>query len=719
MLALFRSSLTFQMILATVLGIFAGLFLGDMCHVFAPWENAYIMILKITTIPYLICAVIHGIGRLATSSAKQILQKGLLFIAGVWVINICVIYMTVFLFPQSQGAVHASYSTAPPSTINFAEMLIPENVFYALSNNIVPAIVMFGLLLGIALMHLKEKQTVLSLLDTLVDAFTRMTGWISRITPVGTFLIIADRVGTIHLETVKQISTYLILYILCICLLVFWIIPRIVAMLTSIPASKWIKDLTPILVLAFTTNVVIVTLPFIIELIKRESEKLYKKDGIFQDQVQGIVSIIFNLPLGSLFISVFVFFISIFYHMPLSFMAQIQLFVTTFLTSLGAVGLGSWINSLNFLLDSLGLPLNAIDTYLTTLPFTAGFQSMVSVMEISSLALLIALACHGLIRWNWTTLVKKTATTLIPVAIFFFAFKSWILLPSISNPTKSICDLQIDTPVQVKVYTDTDLPPPRSGETFTRVLQSKILRVGYSPEMIPFSFQGSNKKLIGYDMSFAYTLAHDLQCDLELVPLHFEKLAEELNSGLYDVAMTGVSITESRLKTMCFSHPYLESRLVFIMRKKFSHTYTSLSDIIKNPHVKLIVRKGSSYETLASELVPADQIAVIDSYDEYVDQYPNDVLLRGEPQSIAWSLNYPNFTVVVPKSDIAQDSLGYAVALGSDQMLCYLNQWLLLKKNERFTQGQYDLWILGKTENATPPHRRWSIIRDVLGWNDN
>ncbi len=220
-------------------------------------------------------------------------------------------------------------------------------------------------------------------------------------------------------------------------------------------------------------------------------------------------------------------------------------------------------------------------------------------------------------------------------------------------------------------------------------------------------------------MSFAYTLAHDLQCDLELVPLHFEKLAEELNSGLYDVAMTGVSITESRLKTMCFSHPYLESRLVFVMRKKFSHTYTSLSDIIKNPHVKLIVRKGSSYETLASELVPADQIAVIDSYDEYVDQYPNDVLLRGEPQSIAWSLNYPNFTVVVPKSDIAQDSLGYAVALGSDQMLCYLNQWLLLKKNERFTQAQYDLWILGKTENATPPHRRWSIIRDVLGWNDN
>ncbi|HVX00903.1 MAG TPA: cation:dicarboxylase symporter family transporter, partial [Candidatus Babeliaceae bacterium] len=97
MLTFFRSSLTFQMVLATLLGILAGLFFGDLCSVFAPWENAYIMILKITTIPYLICAVIHGIGRLATSTAKQILQKGLLFIGGIWAINIALIYMTVFL----------------------------------------------------------------------------------------------------------------------------------------------------------------------------------------------------------------------------------------------------------------------------------------------------------------------------------------------------------------------------------------------------------------------------------------------------------------------------------------------------------------------------------------------------------------------------------------------------------------------------------------------
>ena len=720
MLALFRSSLTFQMILATLLGVLAGLFFGDLCHAFAPWEMAYIMILKITTIPYLICAVIHGIGRLATSTAKQIVQKGILFIGGIWVINITMIYITVFLFPRSQGLAHSAYSTLAPSSINFAELLIPDNIFYALSNNMIPAIVMFGVLLGIALMHLREKGTVLSFLDALVEALTRITSWISRITPIGTFLIIADRVGSIQLTTVKQISTYLILYILIICILVFWIVPRIVSMLTPISPGKWLRDLAPILLLAFTTNVVIVTLPFIIELIKREAERIYKKDGSFQDQVQGIVSIIFNLPLGSLFITVFVFFISIFYHMPLSLMSQLQLFVTTFLTSLGAVGLGSWINSLNFLLDSLGLPLNAIDTYLTTLPFTAGFQSLISVMEISSLSLLIALACHGLLKWEWKSVIRRSAITLIPIVIFIFAFKSWIMLPNISNPTLSICDLNIDIPVKVRVYTLQEPPPaPRTGDTFKRIIDSNVLRVGYSAEMIPFSFLGSNGKIIGYDMAFAHSLAHDLQCDLELIPVHFGHIAEELNTGLYDIAMTGVSITEKRLKQMCFSAAYSDAPIVFVMRKKFSHLYTSIAALLKNPQVKLVVRKGTSYETLARSLVPPEKIVLIDRYEDFVEQYPNDVLLRGQPQSISWSLNYPNFRTVIPHPGIGQDSLGYAVAQGSDRMLCYLNQWLALKKNEYFTENQYDLWILGKTDTTHTKGRRWSIIRDVLGWTDN
>ena len=331
------------------------------------------------------------------------------------------------------------------------------------------------------------------------------------------------------------------------------------------------------MLVAFTTNLVIVTLPFLIELIKQEAERYYRKEETLGDQIQGIVSVTFNLPLGSLFITVFIFFVALFYNTPLSGDSQVQLFLTTFLTSLGAIGLGSWINSLNFLLDSLGLPLVAVDTYLATLPFTAGVQSLVSVMEIASLSFLIALSCHGFLKWDWKKVAKQTAITLIPVLAFIMVFKNWIKLPPIANPAKGICELSLKPPVNARIYKHGEpLPPPRTGEPFDRIMSSKVLRVGYNPEAIPFCFHNEQGELVGYDIAFAYTLAKDLKCDLELIPMHLGSMAEELEQGIYDIAMSSVTINEQRLRKVCFSDPYLESRIAFGMRKKFKKKYTSL-----------------------------------------------------------------------------------------------------------------------------------------------
>jgi proton glutamate symport protein len=724
MITFFKRSLSFQMLIAALAGIFLGILLGDLCSVFEPWANAYIMILKVTTVPYLICAVMHGIGNLGYATAKNILRKGLLFISCMWAINIVFIYLTVYLFPKSKGLIVSSYSTVKPSTINFAELLIPENIFSALSNNLIPAVVVFGLLIGISLMHLKEKQPFMGVLDTLVNSLTTITGWISRITPIGTFLILADRVGTMQMATVKQIGTYLILYILGVSLLALWVIPRIVGMFTLIPAKQWLKSLSPLMLVAFTTNLVIVILPFLIELIKKEIDHYYRKDEAFKetlsDQVQGIVSVTFNMPLGSLFIAIFVFFVATFYNVPLTGDSQLQLFLTTFLTSLGAIGLGSWINSLNFLLDALGLPLTAIDTYLTTLPFTAGFQSMISVVEVASLSLIIALSCHGLLKWDWKKVSKQAVLILTPVFAFILIFKNWIHLPPIANPARGLCEMSIAQPINVKVYTSNEpAPPARTGEPLDRILTSKILRVGYNPEAIPFCFPNYQGELVGYDMAFAYALAKDLRCNLELIPMNLSLFSEQLKEGLYDVAMSSVTINEDRLRKAAFTNPYLESSIAFVMQKKYKRIYTSLASVIQDPHMKFVVRRGSAYEQLAKALIPNSKVVTIETYEDYTTLYPNDILIRGEFQQISWSLTHPEYTVVLPEPPISTDIFGYATAQGADKLLCYLNLWLELKKNERFTEQQYNVWMLGQTDISTTKPRRWSVIRNVFGWTEN
>lgn len=713
----FRLSLGLQMFIATFLGIFCGIFFGELCSVLGPWGTAYIMILKITTIPYLICAILHGVGKLSSTTAKSILKKGFFFITGAWAINISMIYLTVFLFPHANGIPFSSYSTKAPATLNFASLLIPENIFSALANNVVPAIAIFGVILGIALMHLKEKQPLISILETLMEALTRITQWISRITPVGTFLIISYQVGTVHLSTIKQVSTYLILFILATLVVVFWIFPRLIAMFTTIPARRWLRDLSPILLLAYTTNVVIVTLPFLIELIKKEIEEFYQKDGRIGDQVQGIVSIIFNLPLSSFFISIYVFFVSFFYHLPLSLSSQVQLFCTTFLTSLGAMGLGSWINSLNFLLDSLNLPLDAIDLYLTTLPFTAGFQSMVSVMEVTSLALLIALACHKLLTFRWRKILRNSVLIVCPILLGALLLKIFNPFPPVSNSAKSIYELPVKSSVKVTTYTtNAPLPPPQIGDIFERVLTQKVLRVGYNPDAAPFCFLNKEGSLSGYDVAFAYQLATDLECDLEFIPLNYGTLGSELESGLYDIGMCGVSLTERRLTQVCFSDPYLDSQLVFVMKKKYAKLLHSIDAILNHPHIKVAVLRDSSYDALVQRLLPSDRIIQLDTYDDFATYYPSAVLIQGQPQAISWSLSHPTFAVVTPSVFLDQDTLAYPVPPKQDRFHSYLGQWLKLKKNEGFTQKQYDLWVLGKTAGATPPEEHWSIIRDVLHW---
>src|ERR1700722_3848212 len=221
-MGLFKMSLILQMAIATVLGIFCGLFFGDLCDVFAPYSAAYIMLLKVTAVPYLIGALIHGVGQLSSYQAKQILKRGLIFISIAWAINIVMIYVITYLFPHSKATQLGGYISSEIPALNFAELLIPDNIFYDLTHNIVPAIVIFSLLIGIALMFLKEKDVMMKGMENLVQTLTRITSWIARITPLGTFLIIANQFGTIQFSTVKQVSTYIILYIFGTSLIIFW-----------------------------------------------------------------------------------------------------------------------------------------------------------------------------------------------------------------------------------------------------------------------------------------------------------------------------------------------------------------------------------------------------------------------------------------------------------------------------------------------------------------
>jgi proton glutamate symport protein len=63
-----------QVLIGAMLGILAGVVLGQRTAVFAPIGAAYTMMLEIAIYPYLICSLLQGLGRLAPGRSGRLLR---------------------------------------------------------------------------------------------------------------------------------------------------------------------------------------------------------------------------------------------------------------------------------------------------------------------------------------------------------------------------------------------------------------------------------------------------------------------------------------------------------------------------------------------------------------------------------------------------------------------------------------------------------------------
>lgn len=158
-----RLSLGYQVLLAVLLGIATGLFFGPISNALQPIEEIYFTLLQMVALPYLCVALVHGLGSMTPALGKKLLKRGWLFWLALWFIVYAVIYALSLLIPHPQfTTIEAGVDEGAKLAKNFLNYLVPENPLYDLVNNIIPALAAFGLIFGIALMHLERKEPVLS-----------------------------------------------------------------------------------------------------------------------------------------------------------------------------------------------------------------------------------------------------------------------------------------------------------------------------------------------------------------------------------------------------------------------------------------------------------------------------------------------------------------------------------------------------------------------------
>jgi len=192
------------------LGIACGIFFGEKVAFLQVIGDGFIKLLQMTILPYIVVSLILDLGGLTFEEAKLMAKKaGLLLLF--WAIAFAIILLVPLSFPVWESAAFFSTSLVEtPQKVDFLSLYIPSNPFFSMANNIVPAVVLFTILLGVAIMGIKKKEVFLQGLATLSEALIKVTGFIVKLTPLGVFAISAAAAGTLTIEQFGRLQVYLV-----------------------------------------------------------------------------------------------------------------------------------------------------------------------------------------------------------------------------------------------------------------------------------------------------------------------------------------------------------------------------------------------------------------------------------------------------------------------------------------------------------------------------
>ena len=190
-----------RVIIALILGISSGIFIGEPAGNLEILGNAYIRLLQMTVLPYVLVSIIGGLGRLDSNMAASIGMRAIKVILLMWLGVMCTLLLLPLAYPnwETAGFFSASMS-AEPAEFNFLQLYIPSNIFASLSETIVPAVVLFSLLMGIALISVKNKDVLLTLTTNVSDSLMKVASYVAKLAPLGIFAISASAAGTLEVE---------------------------------------------------------------------------------------------------------------------------------------------------------------------------------------------------------------------------------------------------------------------------------------------------------------------------------------------------------------------------------------------------------------------------------------------------------------------------------------------------------------------------------------
>ncbi len=712
---------------ALLLGIAVGIFFGEYCSALSLVGDAFVGLLRMTVLPFIVTSLITNLGRLPLRQTRQLAVVAITVMIVIWCLTFVVIFVLPSALPRSNSGSFFSTAMVDSATpVDVLSIFVPSNVFTALASNHVPAIIFFCICMGAALATVPNRGAFIGQLQVASTALLRVAGFIAKLAPIGVFAIAASTAGTISLDEAGRLQVYLIIYCIAAGLLGFVILPLLVTSLTPLKFGQVWRIVRDPMITAFATGKLIIVLPMLIENTEKlldETRELVGEELSDEErqEIELLYTTAYAFPhAGKLLSMLFIPFVSWFFGDPMPAWE----YPGFYLSGVASYFAGPLI-AIPFLLDQMQLPRDMFQLFLLAGVVGERVGDAIGAMHLAVFVLVTLTIITGSLQS-----ISKSALQLVgglaivmPIAVFLTSSLLDRSAKSITTKTDVLAQMQlIEQPVESIVILEGEPNPvPRKPEetVIERVRRRGILRIGFNEDKVPFAYFNFQRDLVGFDINLAHALARDLDVTLEFVRFDRSTLIDQVRADHFDFVMSGLVGTLERSQAIQHSRSYMDVTLGFVVPDYRVRDFESLDSIRKLKDLKIgfVDLSRGFVSRLRQELPDATLVEIRNNRDYFQDKALSlDALLISAESGSAFTLLYPKHEVAIPENLDVKLPLFYAVGGNDRESRNLLDHWVELRQKDGTFREYYEHWILGESRRERQP--RWSIIRNVLGWVD-
>ncbi|MBI1390682.1 MAG: cation:dicarboxylase symporter family transporter [bacterium] len=380
--------LLFGIIAGVVLGVICGFVFGEQMAQIKWIGDMFMNALKAVVVPLIMASIIVGVASLG--DVRKLGPMGgytLGFYALTTAIAVGLGLFFTTLFHPGTGLSYEGL--AAPEVIrdrefSFIDLItgfVPSNIFQSMANTDVLPLIIASLLFGGVLTTLGEKgKPVQAFFEGFDAAMMKIVQIIMWFAPIGVFALVAGILGHYGggmavLNTVLQISRFVLTVIVGLSVHAFVVIPLLLYLLAKTNPMQYFYNMLPALTTAFSTASSAATLPLTIRCVE-ENNGISRRTASFVLPIGATV----NMDGTAFYEAAAALFIAEVYGIDLHFGQQLTIFITAVLASVGAAAIPhAGLITMVLVFKSVDLPVEGIGLIFTVDWFLDRFRTAVNV----------------------------------------------------------------------------------------------------------------------------------------------------------------------------------------------------------------------------------------------------------------------------------------------------------------------------------------------------